>query len=185
MLYSKKGDSGKTTLYACNQSISKSSAITEALGALDEANSYLGVCKATLKNYDLANLKIIGRKITDVTDDLQNDLFTVQAQIAGANKDIKTERVKTIEKIVSEIEQVLPPIKTFIVPGSCINSANFDFARTLVRRAERRVVAVAEEGKVKVTKNSLTYINRLSSVLYALARYLSLQSLTKECSPKY
>ncbi|MEI7480241.1 MAG: cob(I)yrinic acid a,c-diamide adenosyltransferase [bacterium] len=185
MLYTKKGDDGLTTAFGCDQRISKSSAITEALGALDETNSFLGICKAKIKKDNQSDRKILDIKISDLTEDIQNNLFVVQAEVAGADKNITTENIELIEKIIGEIEKELPPIKTFIVSGSCIHSANFDFARTLVRRAERRVVAVGEEGKVVVSKYTLIYLNRLSSILFAVARLLAVQSEVKEMPPKY
>jgi len=185
MLYTKKGDDGFTTTFGCDQRISKSSAITEALGALDESNCFLGICKSKIKKDNQSDRKILDVKISDLTEEIQNNLFVVQAELAGADKSIPNETIERIEKIIGEIEKDLPPIKTFIVSGSCIHSANFDFARTLVRRAERRVVAVGEEGKVVISKNTLIYLNRLSSVLFAVARLLAVQSEVKEMPPKY
>jgi cob(I)alamin adenosyltransferase len=171
MIYTKKGDDGKTSLFSCNQRISKSSAITEALGCLDEINSYLGVIKAKSSDKDLIHR-------------IQNNLFTIQAQVAGANKKINDEEIENIEKIISDIEKKLPEIKSFLISGANEFSANFDFARTLARRAERRVVAVSEEGIVKIDSKTLIYLNRLSSLLYVLAR-LAAQESGKEESPKY
>ena len=93
--------------------------------------------------------------------------------------------INNIEKIVDEIEKVLPPIKTFFISGATEVGATFDFARTLVRRAERRAVAVAEEGKVKISAETLSYLNRLSSLLYALARISSYQEGEEELKPDY
>ncbi|MFH1455317.1 MAG: cob(I)yrinic acid a,c-diamide adenosyltransferase [bacterium] len=174
MLYTKKGDDGKTNIFGCDQRFSKSSSIAEALGCLDEINSYLGVCKA----------KITNAKKKDLIQRIQNNLFIIQAQVAGADKKIKNEEVKYLEKIINNIEKKLKPIKTFLISGANEISANFDFARTLARRAERRVVAVSEEGIAKIDSKTLMFLNRLSSLLYALARYEAVRSGTEE-SPKY
>lgn len=173
MLYTKKGDGGRTSIFGCNQSISKSSAITEALGCLDEVNSYLGVVKSKIDN---ENKELIHK--------IQNNLFTIQAEVAGANKKIKDEEVKYIEEIISNIEKELPTIKSFLISGTNEISAHFDFARTLIRRSERRVVAVSEEGITKITSETLMYLNRLSSLLYALARKSAKKS-GEENSPEY
>lgn len=174
MLYTRKGDNGKTGTFGCDQKISKSSNITEALGALDEANSFCGICKS----------KIADIKIKDIINRIQNDLFIVQAQVAGADKKIKDDEVKYIEEIISDIEKELPQIKSFLISGTNEISANFDFARTLARRAERRVVAVSEEGIVKIDSETLVFLNRLSSILYAFARYTANKDGIEE-APKY
>ncbi len=191
MLYTKKGDDGKTSIFStkggpasswgCDQRLSKSSAITEALGCLDEANSFLGVCKAKTKNIEY---RISNTEISEIVYRVQNDLFIIQAQVAGADKGIKNEEVKYIESIIDNIEKELPPIKSFLISGSNEISASFDFARTLARRAERRVVAVSEEGITKINSQTLVYLNRLSSLLYALARLMAQESGV-EIAPKY
>jgi len=77
------------------------------------------------------------------------------------------------------------PIKTFFISGATEIGATFDFARTLARKAERRVIAAKEEGKVKVSDDTLAYLNRLSSLLYALARIGSHQEGEAELKPDY
>ncbi len=174
MLYTRKGDKGKTTIFHCNQSLSKSSAVAEALGTLDEVNSYLGVIKSQAEE---ENIEIVQR--------IQENLFIIQAEVAGADKKIDKKEILKMEKIINAVEKELPPIKTFFISGATVLSAEFDFARTLVRRAERRVVAVAEEKLIKISPNTLTYLNRLSSLLYALARHLAHKSGIKESAPAY
>ena len=181
MLYTQDGDDGKTVMFCCDQRISKSSIITEALGCLDEINSYLGIIKSKDIN---ADYKIFGVEIHEIIHRIQNNLFVIQAEVAGAYKKIKKDEVKNIEEIINKIEKELPPIKTFLVSGANEMSANFDVARTLARRAERRVVAVNDEGIAKIDSKALSYINRLSSLLYALARYFAKGSGV-EVSPKY
>ncbi len=188
MLYTKKGDKGDTEILGeCDQRISKSSIITEALGALDETNSFLGVCKIEALNSDVAVPKIdkVPTSVGGVVADIQNNLFVIQAQIAGADKSIDMESVKLMEGIIGEIEKKLPPIKSFFVSGGTKLSTLFDFSRTIARRAERRVVAVKEEGKVRIDDNTLAYLNRLSSLLYALTRLVNHEAGITEESPKY
>jgi cob(I)alamin adenosyltransferase len=179
MLYTKNGDDGKTNIFGCDQRLSKSSAIAEALGCLDEINSYLGVVKCKVENK-----KIGEKKIHEVINRIQNDLFIVQAEVAGADKKTKEDEVKYLEEIINGIEKELPPIKSFLISGANEISANFDFARTLARRAERRVVAVSEERITKIDSETLVYLNRLSSLLYALAR-INAQKNGAEVAPKY
>ncbi len=90
-----------------------------------------------------------------------------------------------VEQVIDEIEKKLPPIKTFFVSGGTEMAALFDFARTVARRAERRVVQVNEEGIRKMGEHSMAYLNRLSSLLYALARLANHESGKLEESPTY
>lgn len=181
MLYTGRGDNGNTTLYGSKEKLSKSSPITEALGSLDEVNSYLGICKSKAKSTDLTPEK----SIPDMVDIIQNNLFIVQAQVAGADKKIHEDEIKKMEKEISEIENILPPINSFLISGSTELSAHFDFARTLVRRAERRVVALNEAHLSLIDLGTLAYLNRLSSLLYAYARLLALDSDKEEKKPTY
>jgi cob(I)alamin adenosyltransferase len=184
MLYTRKGDNGTTKTFGCDQRISKSSAVAEALGALDEANSFLGLARAKAKK---TSFKVRNKKInfSDLVLDMQQNLFIVQAEIAGATLSITKDKIEKIENIVDEIEKVLPPIKSFFLSGATETSATFDFARTLVRRAERRVVEVKEEGEAVVSGETLSYLNRLSSLLYALARISNKIKGAKETKPNY
>ena len=184
MLYTRKGDNGTTKTFACDQRISKSSIVAEALGALDETNSFLGLARARTKDktFKIGYEKI---KFPDVILEIQQNLFIVQAEVAGATLSIDAEKVHKVEKIVDEIEKVLPPIKTFFISGATKDGAVLDITRTLVRRAERRVVDAVEEGKIKVSKETLAYLNRLSSLLYALARIASHLEGAEEIKPDY
>ena len=98
---------------------------------------------------------------------------------------IDAEKINKVEKIVDEIEKVLPPIKSFFFSGATKDGAVLDITRTLARRAERRVVAAKEEGKIKVSAETLSYLNRLSSLLYALARMANHLEGAEEIKPDY
>jgi cob(I)alamin adenosyltransferase len=181
-LFTGKGDDGTTKTFGCDQRVSKSSAIAEALGSLDEVNSFLGI----VKNKCLENNFKIGKEyFYNVVHEAQENLFIIQAQVAGADKQITDEKIIKIEDIINKIEKELPPIKTFFISGASEIGSLFDFARTLVRRAERRAVAVSEENLQKISPNTLKYLNRLSSLFYALARYSNYLSGAKEKSPEY
>jgi len=182
MLYTRKGDKGTTKTFGCDQRISKSSAIAEALGTLDEINSFLGLAKVKAH---LTQLQFNSAKIGDMIHEVQKNLFIIQAEVAGADKTIIEQKIKDLESIIDLIERELPPIKSFLISGGTELTAVFDFSRTLARRAERRVVQVFEEGIVKVGSNTLAYLNRLSSLLYALARYSNWKSGIIEDKPDY
>ncbi len=187
MLYTAKGDDGTTTTFGCDQRVSKSSAVAEALGTLDEANSYLGMCKVQSVRVGF----VLGNQaVADIVHELQDDMFTIQAEIAGADKAIPESKVKWLEEIIALIESELPSIHNFFISGGTELAGRFDFARTLVRRAERRVVGVNDECSEeeilrKPSKYTLAYLNRLSSILYALARYANHKQGIVEDTPDY
>ncbi len=177
MLYTGKGDKGTTTTFGCNQQrISKSSELPEALGTLDELNTFIGFVK--MRAIDSPRIAITLRKV-------QENLFIIQAETAGADKRLKDGSVEEIGKIVNDIEKEIPPIKGFSIAGGTELSALLDVARTLSRRAERRVIAVKELGLRELTPETMAYMNRLSSLLFALARLANHLAGVKEENPKY
>lgn len=185
MLYTGKGDDGTTKTFGCDQRISKSSAIAEALGSMDEINSFLGICKIKSENYIGVPYVVGGRKISEIVHNIQQTLFIIQAELAGADKKVGEEKVLEIEGLISEVEKILPPIKSFFISGGTELGATFDVARTIARRAERRVVQVSDEGIRQVGPNTKKYMNRLSSILYALARLSNHLGGINEESPSY
>jgi len=177
MLYTRKGDGGTTKVFGCDQQrISKSSELPEALGSLDELNAYLGFVKMRA-----GGIKNIANTIRDV----QEKLFIIQAEVAGADKKVGEDAVPKVEEIVNDIEKEIPPLKGFSIAGGTELSAMLDVARTLARRAERRIVAVKEKGLRDVSADSMTYMNRLSSLLFALARLANHLAGVAEENPKY
>jgi cob(I)alamin adenosyltransferase len=183
MLYTRRGDDGTTKTFGCDQRISKSSSVAEALGTLDEINSFLGICKVRAKE---AGLVLPGGVLChEAVHGVQKNLFIVQAELAGSQMSITEDKVKEVEAMIDAIEKELPPIKSFFISGGSELGATFDFARTLSRRAERRVVGVAEEGNVAVGEFTRKYLNRLSSILYALARFANHSAGVVEEGPDY
>lgn len=175
MLYTGLGDTGTTTLRDTRARVSKSAERIEALGSIDELTSYLGYCRAcaTADDDRAACLAV------------QHDLFTLQAQLGGSDHRLPPARVVDLEQLVNGIEQKLPPITSFCVPGQTVLSACFDVARTLARRAERRVVAAVADEKLDPDATMLSYLNRLSSLLYALARRATHRAGVSEVAPEY
>ena len=206
MLYTRKGDGATTKTLHCDQRFSKSLAVAEALGAVDELNSLLGFVGIKCQG-----LTLIGKgeslpqglTLKLVLGEVQQNLFIVQAELAGAPPrtqrgsrpqpfTISSNKVRALEKIIDGIEQELPPIKSFFVAGGTELGTLLDYARTVARRAERRVVAATVaatksevRGLVKIGPPSLAYLNRLSSLLYALARLVNHQSGINEQAPHY
>jgi cob(I)alamin adenosyltransferase len=181
-LYTGKGDDGTTQTFDANKGrISKSSPLPEALGSCDEVNSFLGFAKVRCS--DLG--EVAGKDTATVIHWLQEGLFIVQAELAGAEKSVQQTRVEELERIIAEIDNELPPINSFFISGGTELAATFDVARTLARRAERRVVAVDEDGIRNVSETTKAYLNRLSSVLYAMARLANHRADVDERPPTY
>ncbi len=184
MLHTGLGDDGTTKVFGCDQKLSKSSLVAEALGSVDEINSWLGLCKVKAKDFT-GSLDIMGMPIEKIIEEVQNCLFSVQAELAGADKRVSSEEVVKMENILKMIEGELPPIKSFLVAGGTELSALFDFSRTVARRAERMVVRVSDAGEVKLEKNTTAFMNRLSSLLYGFARLANHRAGVEEKKPEY
>jgi cob(I)alamin adenosyltransferase len=145
-IYTKTGDDGKTST-ATNERIDKSSDLIEAIGAVDEANSAIGMAT------DFHN---------DIIDRIQSDLFDLGAELSGAPTiTISEERITHLENIIDDYNQYLEPLHSFVLPTGALHNA-----RTVVRRAERQVWKI--EG---INPNIAKYLNRLSDLLFVMARY--------------
>jgi cob(I)alamin adenosyltransferase len=184
MLYTRKGDAGTTKDFKSGpgERKSKSSCQTETLGALDELNSFLGLTKVKCAG---VSWTVNGKRPAEIVSWIQNCLFSVQAEVAGADKRVGRGKVTEMEKWIDAMEKELPPIKTFFISGGTELAALFDVSRTLARKAERRVIAGAEAGEFKADAATLAFLNRLSSLLYALARLNNHKSGITEQPPTY
>lgn len=187
MLYTRKGDTGTTKALDSKDRISKSSSLPEALGTLDELNSFLGLTRAGLTRLGDFSVPFKKTKLSGITivRAVQEHLFIIQAQLAGSDKKLLKAKVTWLESLTDAMEASMPPLKGFSIPGATEQSALFDVARTLARRAERRVVGVQEEGLRKMPQASMMYLNRLSSLLFALARFANAQAGIAESVPTY
>ena len=184
MLYTRKGDAGTTKDFKSGPGVrkSKSSCQTEALGALDELNSFLGLAKVKAAG---VGWKVQGKPPAEIIHWVQNCLFSVQAETAGADKRIGQEKVTEMEGWIDVIESELPPIKTFFNSGGTELAALFDVSRTLARKAERRAVAAVDAHEIIIGPATLAFLNRLSSLMYALARLCNHKSGITEEPPTY
>lgn len=173
-IYTKFGDKGKTSLYG-GKTVSKASLRVEGYGAIDELSSFLGICLSFLKD----------KKIKKNLIKIQKDLFeigTSMASLSGYN-DFKLskylkQRAADFETEIDFLTKKLPELENFILPGGGRTGSNFHFARTLARRAERRVVELSE--KEKVLPEILIYVNRLSDLLFTYARFINRKEKKKE-----
>ena len=188
MLYTRKGDSGTTKLFDCPQGkrVSKSEYVFEVLGTLDELNSSIGYIKVLSKKSNIT-LSIGKQKVTyeNILEKIQQTLFCIQAELGGSKISVTKDQTLYLEKIISEIESVLPPITSFIIAGGGEIGAYLDIVRTIARRTERQLVLLREKKERSISDESITFMNRLSSILYALARFANYQEGYSEKKPEY
>lgn len=164
----KKGDKGKTELY-WGQQVSKDNIRVEIYGILDELCSFLGMAKSLIKN----------RKIKSLIESIQRDLFTVGAEIASVSSFINRLKKRIGASGVAHLERIIKDLegkrtfkeRCFYLPGENFISSALDVSRTIARRAERKIVTFKIAGLLK-NKHILIYMNRLSDLLYLLARSL-------------
>ena len=174
-IYTKKGDDGTTSLWYGGR-VPKHHGRTEAYGTLDEACAQLGVARALCGEGEEEMAAAILR--------LQDDLFVAGAELATAPQ--AAERLedgvsRTTEAMVAELEEgidrymaavELPP--KFVIPGGNRLSAQLDVARTVIRRAERHISALAEEGEL-ASETVIHFVNRASDLAFAMARYADIE----------
>ena len=175
-LFTGKGDGGTTKTIDSKDRISKASPLPEALGTLDELNAFLGFVK--MRSAD-------NTRIQEMLRDTQEKLFIVQAELAGSDKRLPEGTVGEVEDIVNGIEKEIPPLKGFSIAGGTELSALLDVARTMARRAERRATGIADEGIRELSVETKAYLNRLSSLLFALARLANHEAGIGEENPNY
>jgi len=178
-----KGDKGTTKLFdtPSGSRVSKSSAIFECLGQLDELNTIVGWCKVCSPD----DFIVDGRKCKEILHEVQDHLFTIQAEAAGAQKSVPVQSVEAMSALITSIETSLPEVKSFLVPGGTEFSARLDIARAISRRAERRLVSLHESGDRLISESSRAYANRLSSLFYALTRLVNHRAGISETPPSY
>lgn len=166
-LYTKTGDDGSTSLFGGGR-VPKNDPRVGAYGAVDELNALVGLVRVA-DPQDLAGETLAG---------VQRDLFAIGGQLASpdpakvakalAKAFVSEERVAALEAAIDEADAELPPLKSFVLPGGTEKAARLHLARTVCRRAERQVVSLDRDQRVPPVV--LRYLNRLSDLLFALAR---------------
>lgn len=158
-IYTRTGDDGTTGL-GDGSRVEKDSARVEAYGTVDEANSAIGVVLA---------LDVLPDSVTHCLLEVQHDLFELGGELCiPGHEALQQSYVDRLEQTLDEFNSDLPPLKDFILPGGGQAAAACHLARTIVRRAERRVLTLAREDDVSGTV--LRYLNRLSDLLFVIAR---------------
>ncbi|KKP46106.1 MAG: ATP/cobalamin adenosyltransferase [Candidatus Woesebacteria bacterium GW2011_GWA1_33_30] len=161
-VYTKTGDRGQTGTFG-GKRVSKSSKLINAIGVIDELNSYLGIINTGYKDIKLV--------------DIQKNLFTINAILTGAKLDFSKVETKKLEKEINLMEGQMPVLANFIIYSGTSRAVKLYYARALCRRAERLLV------KLRIKNEELRilpYINRLSDYLFTLARYTNFKKKVKE-----
>lgn len=174
-IYTKTGDQGQTSLWG-GVRVSKDDMRVEAYGSLDELNSALGVLRSLgpAEGHD------------ELLRSIQNHLFQMGAELAATDRrklgfaTISGDQVTFLEQAIDACEEQLPPLRQFILPGGSELGATCHLARTVCRRAERRVVTLATAVEGAVSGEVIKYLNRLSDLLFVLARLLNQETGAEE-----
>lgn len=167
-IYTRLGDYGQTSIYT-GARFKKHSLIINAIGNIDELSSYVGLCRSQIKK---------NKEIDKILFEIQNNLYRITCNLAGAEKEFSEEIVEKLEKIIDEYDSQLPEIKAFIIPTGHKDAAQLHVARTICRRAERKMSVINEnEGLYSI---ELMYLNRVSDLLFVLARYINKKNKIKE-----
>ena len=160
-VYTRTGDKGETGL-ADGSRIEKSATRIGAIGAIDELNSQIGL----LASCDLS------QQICEILHRVQHELFDLGGELALPDTSVlKQANVERLEETLDAYNESLPPLKEFILPGGTPTAGHCHVARAVCRRAERQLAKLAD--KAFVNPHSLAYINRLSDLLFVLARILA------------
>jgi cob(I)alamin adenosyltransferase len=174
-IYTKTGDTGETSLFDKTR-VSKADPRVDAYGEVDELNACLGAARAARLDADL----------TAVIEQIQSELFAVGARLADPSSRIAPRvdkvtvgqaEVEQLESMIDRFEEQLPPLRRFILPGGSTAGALLHLARTVCRRAERRVVALGPDAVDPVI---VVYLNRLSDLLFMMARVANQRAGTAE-----
>lgn len=165
-IYTRTGDAGDTGLFGGGR-VSKTHPRVEAYGDVDELNASIGMARA---------IELMPR-VDEVLVPVQRDLFAIGALLATPDREkmkrhldkasIDDGRISALEQAIDDCDRELEPLKAFIVPGGTPKAAALHVARTVCRRAERRVIALTEE---EIPSIVIVYLNRLSDLLFTLAR---------------
>ncbi len=172
MIYTKQGDQGLTRLGNGIQ-VSKDDLSIEAIGSVDELNALIGLVGSRS-----GELKMRGDypSHTSLSRSIQNSLFKIGAELclSSAKYDDVEKDIAYLEERIDFFDKFLKPLKNFILPGGNSKAAWYHYARTVCRRAERNVISYfkqLEQEQVPHNKNIIVYLNRLSDLLFTLARY--------------
>jgi cob(I)alamin adenosyltransferase len=174
-IYTRTGDGGETALFDGTR-VSKADPRVAAYGDIDELHAWLGFARASLTDAQLSAM----------VEQIQRDLFALGARLADPSHKIaarvtkavvESDDVKRLEDWIDLLESELPPLRRFILAGGSPSGAAFHVARTVCRRAERAIVSLGEDA---IDPEVMIYVNRLSDLLFVLARIVNARAGARE-----
>ena len=180
-IYTRTGDTGTTALFGGDR-VGKNHPRIEAYGTVDETNAYLGLARSLLEDQPGAG------RLEPLLARLQDDLFILGADLATPSESravvprIDQAHITRLEEAIDAFEADLPPLKHFILPGGTSVAGMLHVARTVCRRAERLTVAASAEEAISL--EATIYLNRLSDLLFVLARWVNRQAGIEEAAWK-
>jgi cob(I)alamin adenosyltransferase len=169
-IYTKTGDKGETSLYG-GKRVRKDDSRVEAYGVVDETNASIGFARASIHEGCSGSREILNY-IDSVLEPVQHKLFAIGATLSGSedqNYSVKDFDIESLERAIDKMDEEVQPIKAFILPFGTDLCVRLHLARTISRRAERRVVALSSTAEID--PKIISYLNRLSDFLFTLARY--------------
>jgi cob(I)alamin adenosyltransferase len=175
-VYTRSGDAGETSLVDGSR-VSKADPRVVAYGDVDELNSLLGIAREGLAD----------QQLNDALGKIQNELFIVGADLASPLEiqvpRVEEEHVAEMERLIDTLLEELEPLREFILPGGTRLGATLHLARAVSRRAERSIVTLATQSEIN--RHALIYLNRLSDLLFVMARVANKRSGAKEESANF
>jgi cob(I)alamin adenosyltransferase len=167
-IYTKTGDKGETSLFG-GKRVSKAHALVGVYGCVDELNSWIGLV--------VCELTFLEKK--EFLQKIQSDLFVLGGFLAGWESDLAvlSSRVTEMEVEIDAMEEALPQLKNFILPGGAPLAAKIHVTRSICRRVERDLVKIyTEQKRTEKQEIILQYINRLSDLFFVLARFINMKA---------
>lgn len=176
-IYTRTGDDGKTSLFGGDR-VAKGHPRIDAYGTVDEVNTFIGLARAHMADIDE------DKRLDRVLQHIQEDLFVVGADLATPSDAkpvvprVKEDHIGEIESLIDAFNDELEPLEHFILPGGTPGAAALHTARTVCRRAER--AGIQASASVALNERALVYLNRLSDLLFVLARWANRQAGVRE-----
>lgn len=176
-IYTRRGDQGQTSLVG-GQRLSKDDLRIECYGTIDELNALVGLASITTQQSlpscpSLATLDDILRRVQHELFNLGSILATLPEDVHPRQPQVTAAEITQLEREIDEMNEVLPSLRSFVLPGGCRLNAELHLCRTVCRRAER--VAVALSRSQQLPEFAIAYINRLSDAFFVYSRWASLQ----------
>jgi len=171
-IYTKRGDGGETGLVG-GQRVAKDNLRIESYGTVDELNAFVGMaCVTAGERSETARLAAILKRVQHELFNLGSILATLPADVHPKQPRVTTADIEQLEREIDEMNESLPALRSFVLPGGCRLNADLHAARTICRRAERLTVSLAREEQVP--EETVQYLNRLSDALFVYSRWASL-----------